>query len=111
MSRGKSVTVFMAMPLRAHLRTEGGDFQLAVREMPPLWTAIEGLPVSHHIRMALVRVARDKGWRDLHVGSDWAVIYKIDDETVRLERTGTHADLFNELAPQMSLKRSVSSAI
>ncbi|MPZ58919.1 MAG: YafQ family addiction module toxin [Rhizobiales bacterium] len=37
-----------------------------------------------------------KGWRDLHIESDWLLIYKADTSTVRFERTGTHADLFNE---------------
>lgn len=32
--------------------------------------------------------------RDLHVEADWVLIYFIEDNTVRLERTGTHADLF-----------------
>jgi mRNA interferase YafQ len=37
-----------------------------------------------------------KGWRDLHIEPDWLLIYKADSEAVRFERTGTHADLFNE---------------
>lgn len=32
--------------------------------------------------------------RDCHVESDWIVIYTADSETLRLERTGTHSDLF-----------------
>jgi len=34
------------------------------------------------------------GHRDLHIEPDWVLIYTLDDETVRLERTGTHSDLF-----------------
>lgn len=37
-----------------------------------------------------------KGWRDLHIEPDWLLIYKADADTVRFERTGTHADLFDE---------------
>lgn len=37
-----------------------------------------------------------RGWRDLHIEPDWLLIYKADAEAVRFERTGTHADLFNE---------------
>ena len=32
--------------------------------------------------------------RDLHIEPDWILIYCADDEAVRFERTGTHADLF-----------------
>jgi mRNA interferase YafQ len=28
--------------------------------------------------------------RDLHIESDWVLIYSLDVETVRFERTGTH---------------------
>jgi mRNA interferase YafQ len=34
------------------------------------------------------------GHRDLHVEPDWVLIYKIEGDTVRFERTGTHSDLF-----------------
>jgi mRNA interferase YafQ len=34
------------------------------------------------------------GHRDCHIGPDWILIYKILDHELRLERTGTHADLF-----------------
>ncbi len=32
--------------------------------------------------------------RDCHIEPDWILIYTIDDENLRLERTGTHSDLF-----------------
>ena len=32
--------------------------------------------------------------RDLHIESDWVLIYCVDNEAVRFERTGSHADLF-----------------
>jgi addiction module RelE/StbE family toxin len=32
--------------------------------------------------------------RDGHVEPDWLLIYTADAESLRLERTGTHADLF-----------------
>ncbi len=34
--------------------------------------------------------------RDLHIEPDWVLIYCIDGEAVRLERTGTHSDLFDK---------------
>ncbi|WP_295390849.1 type II toxin-antitoxin system YafQ family toxin [uncultured Thiodictyon sp.] len=33
-------------------------------------------------------------FRDLHVEADWVLIYRVDGEAVRFERTGTHTDLF-----------------
>ena len=34
--------------------------------------------------------------RDCHVEPDWILIYTADVESLRLERTGTHADLFKK---------------
>ena len=36
------------------------------------------------------------GCRDCHVESDWLLIYKYDEETLSLIRTGTHPDLFKK---------------
>ncbi len=35
-----------------------------------------------------------EGFRDCHVEPDWILIYRIKDEILYLERTGTHSDLF-----------------
>lgn len=35
-----------------------------------------------------------KGYRDLHLESDWLLVYKRNDQNLWLVRTGTHADLF-----------------
>ena len=32
--------------------------------------------------------------RDLHIEPDWILIYRVDGDAVRFERTGTHSDLF-----------------
>ena len=34
------------------------------------------------------------GHRDCHIEPDWILIYKILEDELRLERTGTHSDLF-----------------
>jgi mRNA interferase YafQ len=34
------------------------------------------------------------GCRDLHIEPDWILIYTASAEHLRLERTGTHSDLF-----------------
>lgn len=36
-----------------------------------------------------------KSRRDLHIEPDWLLIYYLDGEVVRFERTGTHSDLFS----------------
>lgn len=35
------------------------------------------------------------GRRECHISPDWLLIYRINEDEIYLERTGTHADLFN----------------
>ena len=35
-----------------------------------------------------------KGYRECHIEPDWLLIYKMGDDTIIFERTGTHSDLF-----------------
>ena len=35
-----------------------------------------------------------KSHRDCHIRPDWILIYRIADDTITFERTGTHSDLF-----------------
>lgn len=35
------------------------------------------------------------GYRECHIEPDWLLIYKQTDTELRLDRTGTHADLFS----------------
>jgi len=37
-----------------------------------------------------------KGHRDCHIEPDWILIYRIEDENLILERTGSHSELFNK---------------
>jgi mRNA interferase YafQ len=34
------------------------------------------------------------GYRDLHIEPDWLLLYKVEEGTLYLARTGTHSDLF-----------------
>ncbi|MFM2178149.1 MAG: hypothetical protein RL015_2247 [Verrucomicrobiota bacterium] len=34
------------------------------------------------------------GSRDCHIEPDWILIYRVNDENLFLERTGSHSDLF-----------------
>lgn len=35
-----------------------------------------------------------KGHRDCHIDPDWILIYRLSSDTLCLERTGSHSDLF-----------------
>jgi len=35
-----------------------------------------------------------RGYRDLHIEPDWLLIYRISENMIRFERTGSHSDLF-----------------
>ena len=34
------------------------------------------------------------GYRECHIEPDWLLIYKQSDDELKLDRTGTHSDLF-----------------
>ena len=36
------------------------------------------------------------GSRDCHIEPDWLLIYRVEDRTLYVERTGTHSDLFKK---------------
>lgn len=36
-----------------------------------------------------------KDRRECHIESDWLLIYKIEQDTIIFERTGSHSDLFS----------------
>ncbi|EBG3748880.1 type II toxin-antitoxin system YafQ family toxin [Salmonella enterica] len=56
---------------------------------------IEEKPLSERYRDHPLK-GEWRGFRDAHIEPDWLLIYKIDGDVVRFERTGTHADLFDE---------------
>ena len=39
-------------------------------------------------------IGKWKGGRDCHIEPDWVLIYTADEKSLRLERTGSHSDLF-----------------
>jgi len=39
-------------------------------------------------------VGNYKGRRECHIESDWLIIYKLLDDEIIFERTGSHSDLF-----------------
>nr|VFJ50703.1 MAG: mRNA interferase YafQ [Candidatus Kentron sp. FM]VFJ50734.1 MAG: mRNA interferase YafQ [Candidatus Kentron sp. FM]VFK08742.1 MAG: mRNA interferase YafQ [Candidatus Kentron sp. FM] len=68
----------------------GNDME-KLKELMRLLLSGESLPVrykDHPLR------GNWSGCRDAHIEPDWILIYYLDGDTVRFERTGTHADLF-----------------
>ena len=64
-----------------------GKLQVVVRRL----AAGNGLPRKHRDH------ALAGSWqpsRDCHIEPDWILIYTADAEALRLERTGSHSDLF-----------------
>lgn len=39
-------------------------------------------------------IGRWKNFRDCHIEPDWILIYKLTEDALFLERTGSHSDLF-----------------
>ena len=54
---------------------------------------INNQPLDYHYRDHQL-TGNWKGFRDAHIEPDWLLIYKIDDQELRFERTGRHTDLF-----------------
>jgi len=58
------------------------------------WIAMEQ-PLPSEIRDHKL-VGNYQGRRECHLASDWLLIYKIEDDTVIFERTGSHSELLNK---------------
>jgi mRNA interferase YafQ len=54
---------------------------------------IEELPLAERLRDHSL-VGNWRGRRECHIEPDWLLIYKLEDNGIIFERTGTHADLF-----------------
>jgi mRNA interferase YafQ len=42
-----------------------------------------------------VLIGNYKGRRECHIEPDWLLIYKLENDEIIFERTGTHSDLFD----------------
>ena len=69
------------------------------KDMSKLRTVIEwvlaGEPLPHELGDHPLKGEWQPS-RDLHIEPDWVLIYRVDGDAVRFERTGTHADLFGK---------------
>jgi mRNA interferase YafQ len=64
-----------------------------LRELILLLLAGDGLPErykDHPLRGSWT------GYRDAHIEPDWLLIYRVAGDELRLVRTGSHADLFDD---------------
>ncbi len=76
------------------------DFKTCVKrgyQMPLLQQAIDTLRIpaplppknkDHNL------IGNYSGYRECHIEPDWLLIYKQTEDELRLDRTGTHTDLF-----------------
>ncbi|OGV68302.1 MAG: mRNA interferase YafQ [Lentisphaerae bacterium RIFOXYC12_FULL_60_16] len=74
------------------MRKRGKDLS-KLREVARLLADGVALPAKHRDHPLFGQWAPS---RDCHLEPDWILIYTADSETLRLERTGTHADLFRK---------------
>lgn len=71
-------------------RESGRDVSRLKRVMT--WIASqEPLPPELHDHSLL---GRYKGRRECHLAGDWLLIYKLEQDSVVFERTGSHSELF-----------------
>lgn len=72
------------------MRRRGKDLE-KIKAVIDLLVAKEPLPPKHRDH----KLGRNWiGHRDCHLEPDWILIYKISEDVLLLERTGTHSDLF-----------------
>ena len=62
-----------------------------LREVVNLLAKGMSLPANHRDH---ARIGPWQSSRDCHIEADWVLIYTADKNSLRLERTGTHNDLF-----------------
>ncbi len=74
------------------MRKRGKDLA-KLREVVRLLAAGKSLDPCHRDH-ALIGQWRPS--RDCHIEPDWVLIYTADEDTLRLERTGSHSDLFKK---------------
>jgi mRNA interferase YafQ len=73
------------------LERRGKDIEKLKRVMQ---TLLEGIRLPRTYRDHPLK-GEWSSFRDLHIESDWLLIYKVVGNVVRFERTGRHSDLFN----------------
>ena len=72
------------------MRKQGKDLE-KIKAVIDLLVAEEPLPPKHRDHKL---GGNWLGRRDCHIEPDWILIYKLTEDELLLERTGTHSDLF-----------------
>jgi len=74
------------------MRKRGKD-RHKLQEVVKLLAEGTPLPANHRDHPL---IGRRQPSRDCHIEADWILIYTADKDSLRLERTGTHSDLFKK---------------
>lgn len=67
------------------------------KNMEILWKVIEKIALQQSLPPKFkdhTLIGNYKGRRECHISPDWLLIYRVEGNTLYLERTGTHSDLF-----------------
>jgi len=72
------------------MRKQGKDIEKLKKVVSML---AEGKPLGAEYKDHPL-IGKWKGSRDCHIEPDWVLIYTADEKSLRLERTGSHRDLF-----------------
>jgi mRNA interferase YafQ len=90
------------MPLEVFVTSQfKRDIKLAQRrgkDMSKLRDVIDMLVIGDDLPLSRRDHALSGGWahhRECHVQPDWLLIYRVREVTLFLDRTGSHADLFD----------------
>jgi mRNA interferase YafQ len=74
------------------MRKRGKDLE-KLQEIVKLLAESTPLPPNHRDHPL---IGQWQPSRDCHIEADWILIYTTDKDSLRLERTGTHSDLFKK---------------
>lgn len=59
--------------------------------------------IEHHLLLPMqyklhkLKNQKNNNIWECHIEPDWLLIFYLDNERIRLERTGTHSDIFNKI--------------
>jgi mRNA interferase YafQ len=77
------------------------DIRKLVRQgknLEELYTVLEMLVIEQPLPIKYrdhVLIGNWRGRRECHIRPDWLLIYKIEEQTLYLERSGSHSELFS----------------
>ncbi len=72
------------------IRKRGKDLE---KLEPVISALVGGEPLAEKYRDHAL-LGSYKGRRECHIEPDWLLVYKLTDDSIIIERTGSHSDLF-----------------